>query len=57
MLEKAELPAFIRLFFRNIYSESVNDVEFARKTKRTIPYGQRCNARMSCEWFVVRHDI
>ena len=34
MLEKAELPVFIRRFLRDIYSESVTDVEFAGKIKR-----------------------
>ena len=48
-LEEAALPRFVQRFLRMISHSSVTDVEFARKNRRTISHGQRCQTRLSCK--------
>ena len=53
VLEKAELPEFIRRFLRMICCNGAAQVEIAGENQGTIPHGQGREAKLSCERLLI----
>ena len=57
VLENTGLPGFLCRCLRSIYSDSITHLEFAGAEWGTIPHGQRCETRLSREWFPFRNSL
>ena len=49
VLENTGLLGFLCRFLRSIYKDSITHVDFCGSRTGTLPYGQRCETRLSCE--------
>ena len=57
VLEKAEPPRLFRRFLRSSYVIKTTEVEFGRENQRTIPHGQRCQAKLLSERLPIRSGV